>query len=154
MSSLPVSKPTCNAYFTPTSNPVCSNNCGAIQTPCSNQFAPHLPMPHSKSLEHYNETTKFVEHHNTSRHSFDQTISSNYDCIGVLQNTSNAFRHPQSTNPFPDHHYSPIVGVDRSSNMCCYQNPHYDYPNNFNARGPLKPRNVDYSNCNFQPQWV
>lgn len=70
-------------YYAPPSNS--TNNCGAIKTSYSNQFANQSSIPHSKSLDHYNESMKFPqnENHNASRHSFDQSISStykNYDC--------------------------------------------------------------------------
>lgn len=63
---------------------MCSNNCGAHKSSCSNQFTHHSSIPHSKSLDHYHEPNKFEENYNASRHSFDHTVSSNYknyDCI-------------------------------------------------------------------------
>lgn len=174
-----VLKTTCSALYPPSSNLMCSNNCAAIKTTCSNRLMHHSSIPHSKSLDHYNEATSNLEHHNASRHSFDQTISTNYknyDCVdgtngyhysggaGVyhqpncnLQNAGN--RCPLPTIPFPDHHYSQIGGFDRGESFietnigpCCHQNPHYDYPTNFNGRSSQKPKNTDYSNCNFQTQ--
>lgn len=113
--------------------------------PCSNQFA---LIPHSKSLDHYNEATKFGEHYqHASRHSFDQSISSNfknYDCIDGLDRNngchyssivanhypSNKYNLTNAENvynvsgnrhplPFPDqsHHYSQIGNYDRSDNF-------------------------------------
>lgn len=168
----------CNAFYTPSTNLSCSNNCGAMKSIYSNQLAHHSSIPHSKSLDHYNESTKLIEHHNVSRHSFDQPFSSNYknyDCtegmhaddrsshyvsgMGVyhqpncsLQNTGNIYNNRY---PLPDH-YSQI---DRGENFvetnvgtCCHQNPHYECLNNFNSRSSMhKPKNgVDYSNCSFQ----
>ncbi|XP_055302743.1 protein tamozhennic isoform X1 [Sitodiplosis mosellana] len=79
-----ISKGACSAFYTPSSNSSCSNNCGALKSIYSNQLAHHSSIPHSKSLDHYNnEPTKLMEHHNVSRHSFDQPFSSNYknyDC--------------------------------------------------------------------------
>ncbi|XP_031618892.1 protein tamozhennic isoform X1 [Contarinia nasturtii] len=72
------SKSACSAFCSP-SVANCSNNCGAMKY--CNQY--HSSIPHSKSLDHYNEPPKFLEHHNVSRHSFDQPFSSNYknyDC--------------------------------------------------------------------------
>lgn len=114
--------------------------------PCSNQFTHHSLIPHSKSLDHYNEAAKFGEHYpHASRHSFDQPISSNfknYDCTdGVhatdrnngchysnivgnhyqsnkynMANTENVYKHPL---PFNDqsHHYSQIGNYDRTDNF-------------------------------------
>lgn len=72
-----------SVFYPPSSNASCSNNCGALKSIYNNQFAHHTSIPHSKSLDHYNEPTKLMEHHNASRHSFDQPFSSNYknyDC--------------------------------------------------------------------------
>lgn len=176
MPSLPVSKTACNAYYSP-SNVMCSSNCAAIKSTCSNnQFMHHSAIPHSKSLDHYNESNKFPEHHSTSRHSFDQTISTNYkhfDCIdgtnGCYYTKPAANYHPTNSRfpsisalpPYSEHHYAQIGGFDRGDNFiepnigtCCHtQNPHYDYPNNFNGRSShQKPKNTDYSNCNFPSQ--
>lgn len=157
--SLPVSKATCSALFSP-SNIMCSNNCAAIKSAYS-QFAHHSSIPHSKSLDQYNETIKFPEHHSSSRHSFDQTISVN-NCLdgcfyskaggNVHQPNCNRYQIPVSI-PFSDHHYSQIGGFERGEPfidpICCHtQNPHYDYPSNFNGRNShQKP-----SNCNFPSQ--
>lgn len=101
----------------------------------SNQYAYHSSIPHSKSLEHYNEPPEFMEHHNASRHSFDRPCSSNYknyDCTDGIhsEDRSNGYhvgsyqpnlaittlgdRYPLSaTIPHPDQHYSEIGGFER-----------------------------------------
>lgn len=111
----------------------------------NNQYAHHSSIPHSKSLDHYNEASKFVEHHNVSRHSFDQPFSSNYknyDCTdgihaavaaaaaNVDRNNGyhmNMYHQPgmygasgnryPATMPFPDHHYSQVAGFERGDNF-------------------------------------
>lgn len=156
-----VLKTTCSALYPPSSNLMCSNNCAAIKTTCSNRLVHHSSIPHSKSLDHYNEATSNLEHHNASRHSFDQTISVN-NCLdgcfyskaggNVHQPNCNRYQIPVSI-PFSDHHYSQIGGFERGEPfidpICCHtQNPHYDYPSNFNGRNShQKP-----SNCNFPSQ--
>lgn len=140
--SLSVSKAACNAFYSPSTNSVCSNTCGAIKSPYNNQLIHHSAIPHSKSLDHYNEPAKYLDNHNASRHSFDQPFSSNYknfDCIdgrpynssGVglyhqpncsLQNPGNLYnvnnRYPLPTTiPFSDHHYSQVGDFDRSENF-------------------------------------
>lgn len=141
-----------------------------MKSVCNNQIAHHLSIPHSKSLDHYNETIKFPEHHSTSRHSFDQSISANYknyDCSdgcflskaggNVHQPNCNRYQIPVSI-PFPEQHYSQVGGFERGEPfiepICCHtQNPHYDYPNNFSGRNShQKSKNADYSNCNFPSQ--
>lgn len=73
--------------------------------PCSNQCSHHSLIPHSKSLDHYNESTKFGENYHASRHSFDQSSSNykNYDCIDGL--------HAADRNN--GCHYSSIVGIHK-----------------------------------------
>lgn len=73
--------------------------------PCSSQFVHHSSLlPHSKSLDHYNEATKFEgNYHHASRHSFDQSISpnfKNFDCVDGLH----------ATDRNNGCHYSSIVG--------------------------------------------
>lgn len=139
---LAASKVGCTFYAPPSSS---TNNGGTIKTPYSNQFAHQSSIPHSKSLDHYNEPMKFPENQN-ARHSFDQTISStykNYDCTdeiyvpergngfhcGVyhqpncsLQSTGNSYnvsgnRYLPATLTYPDHHYTQISGFDRGDNF-------------------------------------
>lgn len=168
--SLAVSKITCNALYSPHSNTVCSNSCGTVKSTHNPQFLHHPSIPHSKSLDHYNEPSKFLEHQNVSRHSFDQPFSlnsKNYDCtdgsnnfVGLhqpncnMQNPGSICNPMRTTIPFPDHHYSQIGECEHETNMgiCCHQNPHYECLNNFNARSILqKSKNgIDYGNCNFQ----
>lgn len=162
------SKSACSAFYATSSISNCSNNC--------NQVAHHSSIPHSKSLDHYNnEPTKLIEHHNVSRHSFDQPFSStykNYDCTdGIhasdymhqptcsLQNTGNIYNVSCPLPAFPDHHYAQIGNIERGENFvetnmgtCCHQNPHYECLSNFNTRSSVhKSKNgVDYSNCSFQ----
>lgn len=158
----------------------CSNNCGAsIKQPCSNQFS-HHSIPHSKSFEndHYNEATKFGQHYHPSRHSFDQSISSNYknyDCIdGIHAATDrNNGCHYSSIvgNPYQPNKYN-LANAENLYNVsgnrmplpaalpfpdpqiieaCCHQNSHYDHL--FNGRNShLKTKNADYSNCSFPPK--
>lgn len=98
-SSSSVSKTACNAFYPPSTNSVCSYYCGP--TPYSNQFLHHSSIPHSKSLDHYNnESAKFSNNHNASRHSFDQpnSYASNYkifDCIdgGHVSDRSNGIHY-------------------------------------------------------------
>lgn len=140
----------------------------------SNQLAHHSSIPHSKSLDYYNnEPTKLMEHHNVSRHSFDQPFSSNYknyDCTdgiyGVaaaagyhqprcsLQKTGNMYNVSCPMPAYLDHHYAQIGNIERGENFvettmgtCCHQNPHYEFLSNYNSRTK---NGVDYSNCNFQ----
>lgn len=90
-------------YSTPSSTN-CSNNCGfSNKMTCSNQYAHHSLIPHSKSLDHYNEATKFGEHYNASRHSFDNYKNS--DCTDGI--------HVADQNN--GCHYSSIVGNYQSN---------------------------------------
>lgn len=88
---------------------------------CSNQYPQHSFIPHSKSLDHYNESAKFGEqHYHASRHSFDQPISSNYknyDCIDGIH----------ATDRNNGCHYSSIVGNHQ------YQSSKYNLANTDNA---------------------
>lgn len=99
--------------------------------PCSNQFAHHSLIPHSKSLDHYNEATKFgANYHHASRHSFDQSISSNfknYDCIDGLH----------ATDRNNGCHYSSIVGNHYPSNKYNLANDENVYNNVSGNRHPL-----------------
>lgn len=139
------------------SNAVCPNNCGTLESSHSHQLNHHSSIPHSKSLDHYNEPANFLDHENTSRHSFDQPFSSNYknyDCTDEMHTANmcvSSNRYPlRTTTHFPDHHYSQIGGYEFDTNMgiCCHQNPHYECLNNFNSRSSKN--GADYSNCNFQ----
>lgn len=161
---MPSSKTACNVFYPPSSNSVCTNNCGSVKSTYNN-----LPsIPHSKSLDHYNEPTKYMDH-NISRHSFDQP----FDCTdringfhyasGIgnyhqpncnLQNT----RYPMmGTMPFPDNHYSQVGNFERGDSLieptvggaCCHQNSHYECVNNYNSRTK---NGVDYTNCEFPPK--
>lgn len=92
--------------------------------PCSN----HAFIPHSKSLDHYNEATKFGEHyHHASRHSFDQSISSNY-CVDGLH----------SADRSNGCHYSSIAGNHYQSNKYNLANAENVY-NVSGNRHPLPP---------------
>lgn len=139
------------------SHSVCTNNCASVKSTYINSPS----IPHSKSLDHYNEPTKVLEHHNISRHSFDQPFSSkHYDCpdrIGHYAGSGIGNYHQPNCNlplmttvPFPDNHYSQIGNFGRGNNFvestvggsCCHQN--YECVNNYNARTRST---VDYSNC-------
>lgn len=138
-----VSKATaCNALYSSTTNPVCSSNCAAATASNFNNHPYHHPsIPHSKSLEHYHEPPKLLDH--GSRHSFDQPLSyKNYDCTDgkertngyhhygrangiyhqpncTLQTTDGVYnvsgnRYPlPATLPHTEHHYAQIVNFDR-----------------------------------------
>lgn len=155
MPSLGVSK---NAFYPP--NAVCSKNCAAVKS--YNHFA-HSSIPHSISLDQYNDPMKFLEHHHASRHSIDQPFPTKYhtDCTDgmayngghanyhrpscALQNVGNLYNVPSNRYTLPsvlDHHYAQIGGfdgdnfVDKTINgeACCHQNPHYDCLSNYSSR--------------------
>lgn len=156
------------------------NVCNAFYTPSmySNQLAHHSSIPHSKSLDHYNEPTKLIEH-NISRHSFDQPFSSNYknyDCtegmhaaaadrsshymsgLGVyhqpncsLQNAGNIYNNRY---PLPDHHYSQIDNFEHGENFVETNMGTCCHQNPhyecLNNFNSRSSKGVDYSNCSFQ----
>lgn len=77
----------CAALYSPSTNPICSNNCAAAVGGGGGVNHPsyvnhHSSIPHSKSLEHYHEPAKLMENYHVSRHSLDQPHNyKNYDCL-------------------------------------------------------------------------
>lgn len=119
------SKPVaCNALYS--SNPVYSQNCAATSNhnAAHGANAPHPSIPHSKSLEHYNEPAKLLENPHGSRHSFDQSINyKTYDCIdGKVQpneTCTNGYHYGRNTGLYhqptcghqtSDGHYNILTG--------------------------------------------
>lgn len=85
-----LSKTACDAIHSQPSNSSCPSNCEALRSSYNNQFVHHLSVPHSKSLDQYNQPAKFMENNDVSHHSFDQPFSSNYtnyDCTDGLHTT-------------------------------------------------------------------
>lgn len=129
-----VPKNVCSAFYTSSAHSNCSNNCEAVKSICSNQQ--HSSIPHSKSLDHYNEPTKLMEHHNVSRHSFDQPFSSNYknyDCIDGIHASAAAAAAAATDRTS---HYISGMSVYHQPN-CSLQNTGNMYNMSGNNRYPL-----------------
>lgn len=124
----------CNASSSHSQNALCNNqrhvvtstSCGiSNKMPCSNQFAHHSLIPHSKSLDHYNEAAKFGDHyHHASRHSFDQPISSNfknYDCPDGGLHTTDRNNGCQYSNIVGNHYQPSKYNMANAENL--YKHP-------------------------------